>query len=85
MTVRVYSVFDKFAPAVTVGDKIVPVLVANRRKWDDRGELEDALRNRGYAPLDASTGDWEHVGQRSGARGRPATETLESQARRRTT
>lgn len=84
MTVRVYPVFEHFVPAVKLEDgQIVPVVVANRRKWEDRAELEAALVNRGYGALADSSGLWEYVGQKPGAKGRPPTGTLEEQATRR--
>ena len=80
MTVRIYPVFEHFVPAVKVDGKIVPVVLGNRRRWDDPAELQKALENRGYA---YKSGLWEYEGQPEGAKGRPATETLEEQASRR--
>ena len=83
MTVKIYPVFEHFVPGVKIDGKIVPVVVANRRKWAAREDLENTLRNRGYKRTDPPENTWEYVGQTAGAKGRPATETLEEQALKR--
>ena len=84
MSVKIYAVFEHFVPGVKIDGKIVPVVLNNKRRWATYEEVEKALENRGYVRnVDPFDGTWSFSGQKAGAKGRPATETLEEQAMRR--
>lgn len=78
MTVRIYPVFEKFAPATHIEGTLVPLTVEHVRRWDSREALEAALARRGYKQQEDGT--WEYGKPAKGKRGRPVRFTLEQQA-----